>query len=81
MKDNFIFQWIFNSQIKQEKDIESYCKANIFSAKNSLERIILKLETEKSNEEIQKLSQALGFKIKTATDESKDDDSISNIPD
>lgn len=50
VKENFIFQWIFNSQIKHEKDIESYCKANIFSAKNSLERIILKLETEKSNE-------------------------------
>jgi|TARA_B110000238_G_C16028402_1_gene396304 hypothetical protein len=50
MKDNFIFQWIFNTQTIQEKDIESYCKANIFSAKNSLERIILKLETEKSNE-------------------------------
>lgn len=49
-KDIFIFQWVFNNQSKQAKDIKSYCKANIFAAKSSLERIIKQLETDEINE-------------------------------
>lgn len=38
-KNGFIYQWIFNAEFK-EKDLDKYCKANIFAAKDSLKRII-----------------------------------------
>jgi len=49
-KDNFILQWLFKNELKHENDIKSFYKANLFSAKNSLQRIISKLETEEINE-------------------------------
>lgn len=38
-KNGFIYQWIFTTEFK-EKDLDKFCKANIFAAKDSLKRIL-----------------------------------------
>jgi hypothetical protein len=38
-KIGFIYQWVFSTEYK-EKDLDEFCKANIFAAKESLKRII-----------------------------------------
>lgn len=40
----FICDWTFKNELSSDKDIKSYHKANLFSAKESLNRILLKIE-------------------------------------
>lgn len=43
-KPSFIYQWTFKTQIGNKKEYECYLKANIFSATNSIKRIIGKID-------------------------------------
>lgn len=49
LKDDFIFQWTLKNVLKNEKDIRSYSKANIFSALRSLLRILNRIENKGLN--------------------------------
>ncbi|AKQ44690.1 hypothetical protein TH63_02105 [Rufibacter radiotolerans] len=49
LKDKFIHRWIFKHELGSEKDYENYCKANLFAATNSLERIKSQLEGKEIN--------------------------------
>ena len=49
LKTGFVYQWIFTNEVKQ-KDYDSYYKANLSAASESLSRIIFKLKTNGINE-------------------------------
>lgn len=49
LKNNFIYQWIFTHKVNK-KDFESYCKANLFAAVKSLNRIISKIDQDGINQ-------------------------------
>lgn len=50
LKEAFIYQWVFTNEVKNKRDDESYCKANIFAAQSSLNRIITKINEVGMNE-------------------------------
>lgn len=53
-KYDFIFLWTFSNEVS-EKDIESYFKANLLSASESLKRIINKLQSSEINLVLERL--------------------------
>lgn len=55
LKDQFILEWVFTNEITQRRDYESYCKANLFAASKSLDRIIPNIKQEGINEVTQRM--------------------------
>lgn len=55
LKGQFVLEWIFNNEITKRRDYECYCKANLFAANNSLDRIIPIIKQEEINEATQRM--------------------------
>ena len=55
LKEKFIYQWTFKHEMGSKKDYESYCKANLFAARNSLIRFEKQFDGKRINEVTRKV--------------------------